>query len=535
MRKLARVYDDTSKALLSDDALKRASSQKVQELMQKRASYSVLQSYETRFSPFRMRPYVETRTLKREVLDSWYRYYYEHDPYVGTAIDLHSEFPLSSFELDHEDEGLRREYNEIAEQLDLSTLLMRMAVEYWAIGECFVFGFFDDPNDPSCWESFILLDPTRVTLEASPFVKGGKWYTISLQADPKLKELIDKGPRDKDTGELYNKIPVDILEYVKAGKPIKLNPIQASHFKRVTNYFQLRGSSLIQRVLPMLMYRDKLRDAQFAIADRHITPKEFYMIGESGAPANEDEIEAFRNLLAATWSDPNLAIVWHHALRVQIEGPGTKMLAIGPELDAIEREMLAGLMMSKAFIHGEGPTYANASVALDVLVSRYLVFRQRLEQWMLRHVFEPLCRIHKIYKSSAAEEAHRIKIKKRQSVPDLPTVKWSKVNLRDDQMKIMLYERLVQQQLIPNGELLKLVNLDPDEMRKKVAEEKAKSEAAIVTPTGEGLPGILPGSASPISTEPLPTGMGAGEGGTVPETVPAESTLPTGAPGAEIA
>ena len=535
-RKLERIFEkgdpNSSQAVLSDNALKRASSDAVSKLMQKRASYSVLTNYESRFSPFRMRPYVETKTLQRDILNSWFRYYYEHDPYIGTAIDLHSEFPLSSFELDHEDDTLGQEFNDIKENLELESFLLEMAKEYYCVGECYPFGFFDDPNDPSCWQSFILLDPGKVELQAHSFVKGGKWYNIKLQPDETLKKIIDAGPYNPETGDLYQKMPSDIVDCVRRDIPIQLNPVQASHFKRSTNPFQLRGTSLVLRVLPLLMYRDKLRDAQFSISERHLTPKEIYKIGTDDNPADEDEIEAFRNLLAATWTDPNLAIVWHHALQTEIHGPNEKLLNIGPELDAIEREMLTGLMLNKAFLLGEGPTYANASVALDVLISRYLVFRLKIEQWMLRHVFAPLCRIHKIYKPTAAEVSHRIRIKNKAAQPWLPEVNWSKANLRDDQMKIALYERLADKGLIPKGEVLKLVNLNPKEMQKKLKKEQEEGFGPA-----EGLPSAMPGGP-PLPTAMPPTLPSAMPAATPEEgtgIMPPESVRPVGLPGGEIA
>ena len=547
MKKLLPVFEASNQktafignsSSLPDDAPKKPLDKKVQEIMKRCSSSSVLTSHNARFSPFRMRPYVETKTYDRSILNSWYRYYYEHDPYVGSAIDLHSEFPLSSFEIDHDDKDLRNEFNDIKEDLNLETLILKMAKEYFVVGEAFVFGYFDDPADPSCWESFILLDPDNITLKAHPFVKGGEWYSILMNADADMKKIVEQGPNDSNTGELYHKLPSDIIDSVRRDEPIKLNSVQASHFKRETNAFQLRGSSMVQRVLPILMYRDKLRDAQFAIAERHLTPKEFYLIGDAENPAEPEEIEAFRNLLASTWTDPNLAIVWHHALQIHIEGTEGKLLNVGKELDTLERELLSGLMMSRAFTTGEGPTYANASVALDVLVARYLTFRERIEQWITRCVFEPLCRIHNIYKPSSASVNHRIRVKNKFAKPWVPKIKWAKINLRDDQLKISLYERMVEKKLIPKEELIKLVNLNPETIEVQLKEEIEKNG---------GAPEIgLPGVPSPGPLPGIPGSMGGGMEAPVemPSTVtnegpegeqgagimPPESSRPTGMPG----
>lgn len=292
----------------------------LKQAMKRRASgvSAVQQQF---FSPFRIRPSLETPT-KRVDLNEWYRYYFKHDPYVGTAIELHATYPLCDFELDHEDEALKKEFNEVKENLNLVDFLRRMGTEYWIVGEAFPFGFLDDPSDPSQWERFILLDPDKIKINKHPMAVGkhNRDYFIRLEPDADLKKIVDHGPSHPNTGPLYRNIPSDVIDAVKKGISIPLHPLQASHFKREVNAFNVRGESIISRVLQDLMYLDKLRDAQYAIADRHVTPKEFYMIGEPGDPADEAELADFENILQQTYFSPNTAVIYHHALKVQWEG-----------------------------------------------------------------------------------------------------------------------------------------------------------------------------------------------------------------------
>jgi hypothetical protein len=220
------------------------------------------------------------------------------------------------------------------------------------------------------------------------------------------------------------------------------------------------------------MYKDKLRSAQYAIADRHVTPKEFYLIGETGDPASSDEISAFRDVLTSTWNQPNQAIVYHHALRIEMIGSSGKILPLQAEFDDIEKQVLAGLMSSRAFIHGEGPSYSSSAVALDVLISRYIFFRQRLENWINKCVFAPIMRLYGMYKPNYSELTNRYRIKQHNRPLWLPTITWERNNLRDDVQRGQLLQGLYDKGLIPAGMLLKYFNIDPETALRGIEAEK---------------------------------------------------------------
>jgi len=469
------------------------------------------------FSPFRIRPSIESPT-KRKDLNEWYRYYFKHDPIVGTAIDLHSTFPLSRFSVEHDDPEVAEFFNDMVEELNLQEFLIQMSIEYFVVGEAFPFGFLDDVKDPTRWTKFILLDPDKIRINHHVFASGeGSGYTIKLQPDADLLTIVERGPNDPATGPLFKALPGDIIEYVKQRKDIPLDPLQASHFKRSTNYLNVRGESILSRIIQDLMYLDKLRDAQWAIADRHITPKEFYLIGEPDNPADDSEIAAFQSILATQWQSPNQAYVWHHAVKIQWEGASGRILPLQPEFDFIERRILSGLGINKSMLSGEGPSYSNASVAMDVLIGRYMLYREKMEQWLLESVFKPLCRMHGIYKTSKKEVSNRIKMKKRRKLPDLPRISWDKSQLRDEMTKIMLYERLVQQGIIPRKQLYSILNMSPKQMReefydqkKEDLEDQKKVQEMTNQMSGGQAGGNLPSMGGPGG---MPGGLGGLFGG----------------------
>ncbi len=844
---------------------------------------SVDRVFDVPYNPFRNRVAVETPKNDKE-RRARYRYYAQYDPYVGAAIDLHSEFPLSDFELTHEDDHLRNEFNDIADDINLFEFILDLAHEYWMVGEAFPFGFFDDPADPCEWTKFILLNPDLVKVIHHEMMQGKHSSEMFLQLDSVVTNIVQRGPYDPETKNAFHRLPEDVIQYARQGRPMPLSPIQVSQFRRKgSNSFGSRGESMMSRVLHILSYRDKLRDAQYTIADRHVcydketecltkdgwkkyfeltfeddiatfnkgtgaleyqkpegfyinhykgdmihfggtdtdkridvmvtpdhrmlvqdkkclgrypgkkyykygytdewkvvksqdvrrfakfracvdsfegemdkevveigdrifhiddylqmigwylseggwwqwsenafavsvsqvvgsehisecrqlfgklgfrssinnqgceifslsgkplaihfnaflghrcenkkipdwvrnlpreklrilvdtmvkgdghdqrtakwkdktyerryiqyfttskqladdlqdvvfklgyvptikpkwthtskkqgytiqwsetseigkfpvvglhgkpvsrrvpyddtiwcvmvpntffatrrngkvllngnTPKEFYLIGSEAEPADQAEIESFADLIAQSWLDPNLAIVWHHAVNIQWMGAEGRILPLRHEIEQIDRELMAALMLNKAFIHGEGPTYANSSVALDVLISRYIQFRQRIERWMRDMVWAPLCRIHGIYKPTDAELSHRIRVKGAAKKPWTPEVAWSKYELRDNYQKVQLFERLVASGMLPPDYLYHSLNLNPTQVRNKLKKERerqAKEGPPTMPPTGAPAPGRAPGMP------PLGGPGGAPGGGAAPPR-PEEMALP---------
>lgn len=225
------------------------------------------------------------------------------------------------------------------------------------------------------------------------------------------------------------------------------------------------------------------------------SPKEFYFIGSEAEPASQDEINDFRDLLAQQWSQPNQAIVYHHAVRVQWEGAAGRILPLQPEFQYLDKQLAIALLINEGILTAERQPYASTSVALDVMIQRYLTIRMRIENWIENKVFKPICRLHKIYKRTKNEIEHRIKLSHTEESLWIPKVKWDKEELRNDLNKVRLLIELADKNWLPRSMVLPFLNVDPDTARKEVRMEKAKDKKEGFT--GEpGMPG-MPGMGAP--------------------------------------
>lgn len=476
-------------------------------------------------SPFRNRFAVELPSNRIELLNR-FRYYYKHEPMVRAAIDLHTEYPLSTFEIKHEDPVLQEEFNDIIEELNLVEFCMTMAHEYWLVGEAWPFGIWDDNEKPQIWKHFMLLNPAQVEAQFSPMTDGRSNLQIRLHLDNLVRAIVQAGPRDKKTGALYARLPSDVIQAVKSNNGLmELNPIQASCFKRIGNPFSPRGESLLYSIMHILSYRDKLRDAMYASADRHATAREVWKLGSDQQPATDDEIVSFSQLIQDSYLDPTQAIIWNHALQYEMTGGSDKFMPVRAEIQAVEEEMLIGLMLNKGFLDSSYGAYANMSVSLDVLISRYLTFRTRLEYWMRECVFAPICRIHHLYKPTKAELDHRIRIKGGNKRPWTPDFHWSKQELRDPTQKInmlMQFRDKLGAPGYPRDMMYQLIGENADTIKKKCTIEKRELAMEGINLQGQqgggmGGPGMMGGMGGGMGDmgAPMPEIGGGMEGGSM--------------------
>ncbi|MFM9815925.1 hypothetical protein ACKI16_46560, partial [Streptomyces scabiei] len=91
-----------------------------------------------------------------------------------------------------------------------------------------------------------------------------------------------------------------------------------------------------------------------------------------------DEIDDAREELANLANDPLLTLVTHHAFDFDFVGASGKVLQLTNEYELIDQEIIDGLMLNKAIINGDGPSYSNAQVGLLTMAQRLEAFRQQV-------------------------------------------------------------------------------------------------------------------------------------------------------------
>lgn len=352
-------------------------------------------------------------------LNGLYRFFSETDPIVGSALKILSELPLASLRLGTcEDTGIQQHYEDQWERINGHKLLGEMVSEYYEIGGATAFGAFNETD--YMWTQFAILNPDYVKVE-------GTWVNslplIKLIPDEVLKKIVQtQTPRF-----LYDQVPEEIKRYVLMNREIPLDPnntFMISHAKRP---YETKGRSVIKRILKTLMLEDRYNQANFALATRHAVPLTVVKVGDPNMNwlPDQADLEAMREWIASWELDPNSSLVYHPGISIEYFGANGRTLPVGPELDRLYRLKFIGLGIHEQLLSGQGGSYSQAYISLEVQRQRYLNLQLKLEQFVHSGLFKvvaDLCGFYRVKQAVAGFSGVR-KVKYANQDPTLTEVR----------------------------------------------------------------------------------------------------------------
>ena len=448
----------------------------------------------------------------RRERNEWCRHFYRTEPIISTALDIHTEFPISDINNMCSDPGIKKFYDYMAfEKLDIVNFLLSLGLEYWKIGDAFPFGQFNESE--GIWEQFTLLNPDFVNVVGSIF--GGE-QQIELIPDDTTAAIVAGGPTG-EFGELYKRFPQEILMQVKQGRNILLDNRLVTHIAHKASHYEQWGTPLMMRCFKTLIYKDKLRQAQDAIANRHIFPIRVAKIGTPGEPmpTNED-IEGFRDLLLALDDDPSRFIVYHYGLSFEYVGSNGHILPLNTEFDFINNELLMGMCITQNLLNGDGSQFTNSAPGFEALAHRYMAYRLRLESWIRNKVYKPIAEVQRFYRPLNGTIATRYmtskEITRAAAAKELelviPKIVWQQQDLTSNQSVMSFIQTLNNKGMVSMTTILPLLSLDPETEKRNLERERGTVFDPNAPKTG------------PLPKDGIDKSLGVDDGSTVREFAP---------------
>ena len=462
-------------------------------------------------------------TKTREI-NQWSRHFYKTDGIVGNLIDLHSEFPLTSCHITCDDTKIKKFFEILFfDVLRGEKMLLDINLEYWKIGNVFPFGEWNEGK--GIWTRFVMLNPDFVEVEKSMLVDEP---VLKLDPDDNMKRIV----QSRQPRELYNQLAQlqggKIANLIARGEKIPLNQFRVSHIAYKLSPYETVGTPIMFRAFKPLIYKDILRRAQIAIAERHITPIKVVKIGTDQIPATPEAIQAARDAFDELNYDLSSWFFYHHAISFDYVSSAGKVLPLDREYDWIDKEITAALLGSKTIIDGSGPNFATASVALRILVNRYLRNQQILKDWVKNYVFRPVAIQQNFTRINEWGDEEYI----------IPEIEFEFMNLKDDTQMKQLMKELMKTGVLSKQTFFNYIGLNYEKEKKMVEKEfeadkkaklppvKVKDEGKIPIPelggigggVGEGMVG-MEAPERPGGAPELPGGPAGGGAEGIPETV----------------
>ena len=428
----------------------------------------------------------------RRERNEWCRHFYRTEPIIATAIDIHTEYPISDFNNQCADQEIKKFFDYMAfDKLDIINLLLCIGHEYWKIGDVFPFGTLNEVE--GIWEKFTILNPDYINIQASVFADDA---IIELIPDEKITAIVNEGPRG-EYAEIYNQLSDEVIRAIKMNRNIRMDSRLISHIAHKASDYEIWGTPLMMRCFKTLIYKDKLRGAQDAIANRHIFPIRIAKIGTPGEPyPDEQDLNEFRDMLMMSDEDPYNFIVYHYGVQMDYVGSTGKILPLNTEFDFIQKELMNGLGINEALLNGQGPTYANAQVGMDALAKRYMSYRYKLESFIRNKIYKPIAEIQGFYEPANKiktgilyrdKEKRKLAAKGEMSLI-IPNIRWQQNDLTNNQSAVTILTNLQNKKLVSTSTVHSIIGLD-SEMEKKNLEKERGTVLDPDAPKNGPLPG----------------------------------------------
>jgi len=455
---------------------------------------------------------------------NYFRFHYRTNPFVGQAIDLHTELPLSRIRLNipkakNRDLALEstRFCEKWARKIGLLRRLVSIVREFHLIGEAFVFCEDDNPDIPEelLYETTVRLDTgedgepvlTEEKIERADKSEAVTWLKKNYKGwtsvrclppeqvhmesynftDEKLLELIPDAKTKKviqaaDSGDdraarVVASMPAEVVDAVQQGRniPLSMDPEAGSFVYYLANKksdYEEHGQSILERCLRSLTFFDKIRQANTSIASRHMTPIRVVWAEDMAASDTDD----LREQVDLALQDPDFSIVANFQINWEEMGSNQRLLDIAPLMDLHLKEMYAGLGVTEGLLTGES-SYAGDKISLEVINTRYMLLREVIQDFVEEYLFRPMClRMGFVEKD---EDGNDVVI--------YPKLSFTRLALRDNQDTFDALFNLYTKGSLDVDVILELLNIDPVATREKLERDVFTVNDAIFNEVLRGI------------------------------------------------
>lgn len=455
------------------------------------------------YSPFLSTDFLE---LPQNITEkrAYFRHFYNYHPYVGRAIDLHTELPLSKIRLSAPkgkdpttNRYILKFFEEMLQRTNLLKLLVDGTREYYVIGDAFIFAEDHDLTIPEDllldtvaelkddgevemvkhrlpkeeedkrrkayyqkhykgWQSLTLLPPEQVNVTQYQFASKNKYEFV---VDEKTKTLVqDAMNGDEDAMEYVSSMPEDLVPFILEGRdlPMDTDPLEGSFVYQLSRNkppFQPYGVSIIERCMRDLVYQDKLRQSQTSIASRAMTPKRLIYAEDM----DESDVENLRNEIDQALMDPDYSIVTNFQVNWEEISARDRLLDLGSEYDIVDRRLFAGLSATESMLTGES-SYSGERINLEVINTQYSMYRDSLQTFVEQYLFKPV----------AIKKGFIEKDEFGEDVVLYPSLSFTRLSLRDNRDTFDTMFNLYSKGSLSVDFIYELFNLDPDTVTEKI-------------------------------------------------------------------
>ncbi len=306
------------------------------------------------------------------------------------------------------------------------------------------------------WERLIIFPIDQVQITTFSYTEKTRVELIPTERDRALIESAKQG--DVNAEEMVQEIPPEVREHIGANQliPLGTDPDEGSFCYLLSGRKGAGdeiGTSLLDRCIRTLYYREKLRQAQTQIASRAMTPKRIVWADDIGLA----DVEDLREQVDMALVDPDYSIIVNYEVHWEEMGAKDRLLDLSGEYEQTERRLRTGLGVTESLLSGES-LYSGDRLKLEVINQRYLFLREILQEYVEEYLFKPVAR----RKGFVEEDQWG------DEVVLFPRLSFTRLPLRDSQDTYDALFNLYQKGSISIDLILEMFNIDPHDTRVKL-------------------------------------------------------------------
>jgi hypothetical protein len=399
----------------------------------------------------------------------WYRYFVRTDPHVGSAIDLHTDLPISRIgftmpKLKDDPDGSKgkacmKKCQKWADSVELFDRIMEMIYEWNVIGNVFTFCEWDEVK--KWWKKMTVLPPEEVGIVHFPFCD---FAFAEYRPEPliRLVTAVEGGGNHADSAQsvtpleraIYENIPSDIVGSIKQFGSILMDtdPMTGSfvsHLARKRSPYADLGTSRLERVIIPLLQKEHFKYTQLSLSSRLMTPR-----NKIAAPGiSPDATDNLRAEIDMSMEDPDYHVVTNFDFSWDQVGAENRLIQLQPEYERIESEIFSALGVTRELVTGEAG-YGGARITAEILNTRYLLVRDIFKNFIERRLLYPMAVQNGWYEEDENGEREYY----------YPRLTFNRLTIRDNQEMFDALFQLYQKGSLPIKIIYEIFNLNPDEM-----------------------------------------------------------------------
>lgn len=488
------------------------------------------------FSPQLSTDFLELPQSLRERREI-FLHYYNSDPIVGQAIDLHTELPLSKVRLATPKprtapEGFKSPesygkyiltfFEKMCKRIKLFQRLILATHEVLLQGNAIIFaedGVVDVPEDIGYekssqsvlteegdtveeelskehpdreerelayyqkhykgWDRLVVLPIDQIKITSFDFTDK---VVMDLIPSDRTRALIEQAAAgDERAQEMVDEIPAEVREHIELGRliPLGSDPDEGSFCYHLTGRKSASdemGHSILERCLRILTYREKLRQAQTQIASRAMTPKRIVW-AEGLSDMDTDDL---REQVDLALVDPDYSIVTNYELHWEEMGARDRLLDLSSEYEITDKQLFAGLGVTESLLNGES-SFSGDRLKLEVINTRYMLYREIIQEYVEENLFKPVARRKGFIETDEWGD----------EVVLYPKLSFTRLALRDSQDTFDALLNLYQKGSISIDVILELFNIDPSDTKEKIERDMFTVNDAVFNEVIRGIYGAV--------------------------------------------